>query len=71
MRISKRRSLEFQSKMEKIVCFVAEWVSVNGMKALQSDCMLVSMKAREKEYEEFLSDPDDRGKKCQKNGKDT
>ena len=28
------------------------------MKALQSTCMLVSIKAREKEYEEFLSDLD-------------
>ena len=29
------------------------------MRALQSACTLVSMKAREKEYEEFLSCQDD------------
>ena len=28
------------------------------MKALQSACMLVSIQAREKEYDEFLSDQD-------------
>ena len=33
-------------------------VSVKEMKALQSACMLVSIKAREKEYEKFLSDLD-------------
>ena len=44
--------------MEGIVCLVAEWVSLEEMKALQSACMLVSIKAREKEYEEFLSDHD-------------
>ena len=37
---------------------VAEWISLTEMRALQSACMLVSIKAREKEYEEFLSDQD-------------
>ena len=37
-----------------MVHFVAEWVSVKELEALQ--CVL---KAREKEYEEFLSDRDD------------
>ena len=45
------------------MCLVAEWVSVKEIKALQSACMLVSIKAREKEYEEFLSDPDDQVQK--------
>ena len=58
MRISKKNSHEFQPKMESAVCFVAKWISVKAMKASQSACMLVSIKAREKEYEEFLSDPD-------------
>ena len=58
MRISKHRCPEFQLKVESIVYLVAEWVSVKEMKAFQSVCMLVSMKAREKEYEEFLSDMD-------------
>ena len=44
--------------MEGTVYLVAEWISVKEMKALQSACMLVSMMAREKEYEEFLSDQD-------------
>ena len=58
MRISKYRSPEFHPKMEGIVYLVAEWISVKEMKALQSGCMVVSIKAREKEYEEFLSDLD-------------
>ena len=52
------RSHESQPKMEGIVCLVAEWISITEMKALQSACVLVSMKARQKEYEEFLSDQD-------------
>ena len=48
---SKHRSPEFQTKMEAIVYLVAEWISLREMKALQSACMLVSIKAREKEYE--------------------
>ena len=54
MRISKNRSPEFQPKMESIVYLVAEWISMKEMKALQSACMLVSIKAREKENEHFL-----------------
>ena len=34
---------------------MAEWISLTEMKDLQSACMLVSMKVREKEHEEFLS----------------
>ena len=37
---------------------VAEWISITEMKELQSVCMIVSMKAREKEYDEFLVDKD-------------
>ena len=44
--------------MESIMYLVAEWISLTEMRALQSACMLVSIKAREKEYEEFLSDQD-------------
>ena len=44
--------------MESIVCLVAEWICFTEMKELQNACMLVSRKAREKEYEEFLSDQD-------------
>ena len=38
---------------------VAEWIFLTEKKELQSACMLMSMKAREKEYEEFLSYKDD------------
>ena len=55
---NKPRSPVFQPKMESIVYLVAEWISFREMKALQSACMLVSIKAREKKYEEFLSDVD-------------
>ena len=39
--------------------FVAEWVSVKEMKALQSACMRTSTKAREQQYEELLSSWDE------------
>ena len=55
---NKPRSHESQPQMECIVCLVAEWISLTEMKALQSACMIVSIKAREKEYDEFLSDQD-------------
>ena len=38
---------------------VAELISLTEMKELQSAYMHVSMRAREKEYEEFLSYQDD------------
>ena len=44
--------------MEGIVHLVAEWIFLKEMKALESACMLVYIKSREKEYEEFLSDQD-------------
>ena len=44
--------------MEGVVYLVAEWISLREVEALQSACMLVSIKAREKEYGEFLSDQD-------------
>ena len=49
--------------MERIVYLVAEWVSVKEMEALQCACMLVSIKAREKEYEDFFSDVDNQVRK--------
>ena len=52
------RRLVSQLQMERIVCLAAEWISLTEMKALQSACMIVSIKAREKEYDEFLSDQD-------------
>ena len=52
-------SLESQPKMAGIVNLVADWISLTEMKALQSACVLVSLKARENEYEEFLSHQDD------------
>ena len=45
-------------QMESILSLVAGWVSEKEMKALQSACMLVSIKARDMEYDEFLSDLD-------------
>ena len=49
------RSHESQPRMERTMHLVAEWISLTEMKELQSACMLVSMRAREKVYEEFLS----------------
>ena len=42
--------------MEGILYLVAEGISLREMRALQRACMLFSVKAREKEYEEFLFD---------------
>ena len=38
---------------------MAEWVSLEEMKALQGVCMLTSVWAREGQYKELLSDLDD------------
>ena len=62
------RSHESQPQMEGIVYLLAEWISLTEMRALQSARMLVFVKAREKEYEEFLFSKVRYGKKCQKNG---
>ena len=59
MKISNRHSSVLESQMESILYFVAEWVSVKEMKALQGACMRTSMKARVRQYEELLSDLDD------------
>ena len=48
MRISKCRGPESQPKMEGTVCLVAEWISVEEMKALQSACMLCLHKGARK-----------------------
>ena len=45
--------------MESTLSFVAEWVSVKEMKALQGTCMRTSTKAREQQYEDPLSNLDD------------
>ena len=37
---------------------MAEWVSLKEMEALQGACMLTSLRARERQYEELLSDLD-------------
>ena len=58
MTINEPRRLVSQPKMECIVCLVAEWISLTEMKALQSASMIVSLKSREREYDEFLSDQD-------------
>ena len=50
----KPRSQESQPQMEGTVYLVAEWISLTEMRTLQSACMLVSIEAREKAYEEFL-----------------
>ena len=55
MKSKNPRSHESQPRMERIMQLVAGWISLTEMKELQSACMLVSMRAREKEYEEFLS----------------
>ena len=53
-------SHESQPRMERTMHLVAEWISLTEMKELQSGCMLVSMRARAKEHEEFLSYQDER-----------
>ena len=37
---------------------VAEWISITEIKESQNVCMIVSIKAREKDYDEFLADQD-------------
>ena len=59
MKISNHHSAGFKPQMQCILFFVAEWVSVKEMKALKGACMLTSMRARERQYEELLSDLDD------------
>ena len=49
--------------MEGIVYLVAEWISLTEMRVSQSACMLVSIKGREMEYEEFLSHQDGQKRK--------
>ena len=51
-------ALNLSPRWKAQCALVAEWISLTEMKALQSACMIVSMKAREKEYDEFLSDQD-------------
>ena len=58
MKISNRHSSFLKSQVESILYFVAEWVSLKEMKALQGVCMRTSTKAREWQYEELLSDFD-------------
>ena len=53
--INNRHSPGLTPRMESIMFFVAEWVSVKEMKALHSACMRTSTKAREQQYEELLS----------------
>ena len=53
------RSRESQPKIERIMHLEAQWISLTEMKELQSACMLLSMRAREKENEEILSYQDD------------
>ena len=55
MKISNRHSSVLKSQMESILYFVAGWVSVEEMKALQGVCMLTSVRARERQH---LSDLD-------------
>ena len=58
-KISNRHSSVLESQMDSILYSVAESVSVKEMKALQGACMLNSMPARERQYEELLSDLND------------
>ena len=52
MKINNRHSPRLKPQMESILFFVAEWVSVKEMKALQGGCVLTSTMARERQYEE-------------------
>ena len=45
--------------MEGIMTLVAEWFSLEEMKALQGACVLTSLWAREWQYKDFLTDLDD------------
>ena len=59
MKISNRHSSVLKSQMESILNIVAEWVSLKEMNALQGACMLTSIRARERQCEELLTDLDD------------
>ena len=54
-----RYSLGLRPQMESNLSFLAGWVSVKEMKALQGACMRTSAMAREQQYEELLSSLDD------------
>ena len=53
------RSPEIKPKLESMLYFGAEWVSVKEVNALQGACMRTSAKARDRQNEELLSDLDD------------
>ena len=59
MQISTRCSHVLKGKMEGIMILVAEWYSLEEMKALQEVCTLTSVWAREWQHMELLSDLDD------------
>ena len=48
-----------KGKMEGTMTLVAEWFSLEEMKALEGVCMLTSVQAREWQHKELLSDLDD------------
>ena len=58
MKINIRHGPGLKPQMESILSFAAEWVSVKEMKALRGACVLTSMRARERQHEELLSDLD-------------
>ena len=57
--ISSLWSRALKGKMEGTKTMLAEWFSLEEMKALQGVCMLTSVSAREWQYKDFLSDLDD------------
>ena len=73
-KINNRHSPLLKSQMESIQYFVAEWVSVKEMKALQGACMLTSMRARGQENDNTRNScptwMTKCGKNCQMIGKD-
>ena len=59
MQNSSHWSCVLKDKMEGTMTLVAEWFSLEEMKALEGVCMLTSVQAREWQYKELLSDLDD------------
>ena len=70
MKISNRHSSLLKPQMESILYFVAEWVSMKEMKALQGACMRTFAEARKQQYEGSCPAwMTKRGKNCQSVGK--
>ena len=58
MNINNRHIPGLKPQIVTILFLAAGWVSVKEMKSIQGACMCTSTKARERQYDELLSDLD-------------